>query len=436
MNVFVVDTNKKPLMPCSPAKARKLLSQNKAAVFRRFPFTLILKQSVSEPFSKPLRFKVDPGSKFTGLAILDGSKIIWASELKHRGQIIKNNLESRRAVRRGRRNRNTRYRQPRFLNRTRSKHKGWLPPSLMSRVYNILTWVKRISNVCPVTDISMELVKFDMQKMLNPEISGVLYQQGELAGYEVREYILEKFNHTCVYCGAKNTPLEIEHVIPRSKGGSDRVSNLALACRECNQKKGNQSLEEFLKTKKTLIAKIKKQLKAPLKDAAAVNATRWRLYNELQKLGIPVEVGSGALTKYNRTKNHLNKSHWADAACVGNSTPLNLKVAITKHLDISACGYGNRQICQTDKYGFPKSHRGRDNTSNGFQTGDIVSVNVPKSITRMGKPLKTVGKYVAKISGISRGNPALCLDRGKNWWVNFKYLSKIHNRDGYGYSFS
>jgi hypothetical protein len=434
MNVFVVDTNKKPLIPCSPAKARKLLSQSKAAVFRRYPFTVILNRAVTDTSHRHFRLKIDPGSKFTGLAILDGKRIIWAAELKHRGQVIKNALESRRAVRRGRRNRNTRYRQPRFLNRTRPK--GWLPPSLMSRVFNIITWVKRLMLVCPISHISMELAKFDMQKMLNPEISGVEYQHGELMGYEVREYLLEKFGRTCIYCGAKNVPFEIEHVIPKSKGGSDRVSNLTLACRECNQKKGNQSLEDFLKTNKPLIAKIKKQLKTPLKDAAAINATRWRLYNELFALGLTVEVGSGALTKHNRTANRLNKSHWADAACVGESTPNNLRLKITSPLLITASGFGNRQMCITDKHGFPKKHRGRDNVSNGFQTGDMVVVCVPKAVTRMGKPLKTAGRYIARVNGIVRGSSSISLNIAKNWFVHSKYLKKIHSKDGYGYSFT
>src|SRR5690606_33472877 len=113
-------------------------------------------------------------------------------------------LLSRRQSRRSRRNRKTRYRPARFLNRTRPE--GWLPPSLMSRVHNITTWANRLYKFTPMTHIAMELVKFDMQAMQNPEISGMEYQQGELAGYEVREYLLEKWNRKCAYCGAKDTP--------------------------------------------------------------------------------------------------------------------------------------------------------------------------------------------------------------------------------------
>lgn len=167
----------------------------------------------------------------------------------------------------------------------------------------------------------MELVRFDTQKLLNPEISGVEYQQGVLFGYELREYLLTKWQHQCAYCGAKNIPLEIEHIQPKSQGGSDRVSNLAIACHKCHQKKGSQSAREFLDTKPEILKLLLVQAKAPLKNAAAVNSTRWALFNGLKLTGLPIEIGTGGLTKYNRTVQGLPKTHWLDAAdCVGKST--------------------------------------------------------------------------------------------------------------------
>lgn len=224
--VFVLDTNKQPLNPIHPGRARILLSQGKAAVFRHYPFTLILKQEVSNPKIEPLRVKIDPGAKTSGLALINDTtgEVVWVAELHHRGFQIRESLTSRRQLRRSRRNRKTRYRKPRFLNRTRLK--GWLPPSLSSRAANILTWVKRLSSLCQITTISEELVRFDTQQMQDAEISGIGYQQGTLFGYEIREFLLEKWNRTCAYCGAKDTKLEIEHIQPRSKGGSNRISNL------------------------------------------------------------------------------------------------------------------------------------------------------------------------------------------------------------------
>ncbi|HCJ33962.1 MAG TPA: HNH endonuclease, partial [Ktedonobacter sp.] len=137
--------------PCSSARARILLRQRKAAVFRRFPFTIILKHTVSTVNNQPLRLKLDPGSKTTGLGIVNDStgEVLFAAEIAHRGDQIRSALARRRSVRRSRRQRNTRYRVPRFLNRRRRK--GWLPPSLESRLANTLTWVRRLGNLCPVS---------------------------------------------------------------------------------------------------------------------------------------------------------------------------------------------------------------------------------------------------------------------------------------------
>ena len=377
--VFVLDTEKKPLTPCRPKRARQLLKQEKAAVFRRFPFTLILKESKPEAKARPLRLKLDPGSKTTGIAIVNDSsgEVVFAAELDHRGRRIKESLDSRRAIRRSRRNRKTRNRKARFLNRTKAK--GWLAPSLLSRVFNVETWVNRFSRLSPVGVISQELVRFDMQAIQNPEISSTEYQQGTLHGYEVREYLLEKWKRTCAYCGAKETPLQIEHILSKSKGGSNRLSNLTLACVACNQKKGHKPIKEFLKQKPEVLKKIQGQAKAPLKDAAAVNSTRWALFERLQASGLPIEVGSGGLTKFNRSQRDLKKTHCLDAACVGKSTPKVLKTEGLKPLLIKAMGHGSRQMCRVDRFGFPRTSAKGNKVFKGFQTGDMETIN-PKPI--------------------------------------------------------
>ena len=190
--VFVVDQHRKPLDPVHPGRARFLLKAGHAAILRRYPFTLIMKDEKQESEPTALRIKIDPGSKVTGLAIVNDQtgQVVWAAELMHRGLQVKKNLDKRRMCRRSRRNRKTRYRQARFLNRRRRK--GWLPPSLQSRMQNILTWIERIRRCCPIAGVSQELVKFDTQLLQNPELSGIDYQQGTLHGYELRAYLLEK----------------------------------------------------------------------------------------------------------------------------------------------------------------------------------------------------------------------------------------------------
>ena len=425
MRVFVLDKNLKPLDPTHPARARELLTKGRARVYRRYPFTIVLQdRTVEESTAHPHRIKIDPGSKVTGFAVVqeETGRVTNALLISHRGQQIKDALESRRALRRGRRNRETRYRKPRFLNRTRKQ--GWLPPSLESRITNIETWIRRIRKLCPATAISQELVRFDLQQIQNPEISGVEYQRGELFGFEVKEYLLAKWGRKCTYCGIENVPFEIEHILAKSKGGSNRVSNLCLSCHPCNQAKGNKSIEEFLKKKPEVLKRVLAQAKAPLKDAAAVNATRWELYRRLQSTGLPVEVGSGGRTKFNRKTRGIEKSHWADAACVGVSTPEKLLIRGIKPLLIAAKGHGTRQRCRPDKYGFPKAHAPKAKFFQGFQTGDIVKADIPTG--------KFAGQYVGRIAIRFRPSFVLQLSTHK-FDVHPKYLKPIHKADGYEY---
>ena len=279
-HVFVLDADERPLAPCRPARARLLLSQGKAAIWRRYPFTIRLQQTFPTAQTQRLRVKLDPGSRTTGIVLINEvtGEVLWAAEITHRGQQIVDRLSRRRATRHSRRQRHTRYRPVRFTNRRRTAR--WLPPSLESRLANILTWVRRLQRWCPVGAISQELVRFDTQRMENAEIRGVAYQQGELAGYEVREYLLEKFHRACAYCGKRDTPLEVEHIVPKARGGSDRVSNLTLACKSCNTAKGTQTATEFGHPA------VQAQARAPFKDAAAVNTTRWALYRRLATLGL------------------------------------------------------------------------------------------------------------------------------------------------------
>lgn len=418
---FVVDKDKEPLNPCHPAVARILLKQGKAAVFRQFPFVIILKEH-SFLDVQVLRIKIDPGSKVTGLAIVNDTtgEIPFAAEINHRGEYIHQRLITRGAIRRNRRMRKTRYRPPRFDNR--KKQTGWLPPSLESRVANIITLIKRIMRYCRISALSQELVRFDMQLIQNPEISGLQYQQGTLAGYELREYLLAKFERTCAYCKARSVPLEIEHIIPISRGGSNCASNVTLACRPCNQLKGNKTAEEFGHPL------VQQQAQKPLKDAAAVNATRKKIYNQLLSLGIPVETGTAGRTKFNRTQQDLPKTHWIDAACVGVSTPKNLDVSKVHPLIITATGHGSRQMCKVDKFGFPRTKAKAAKKFFGYQTGDMAQAIITKG--------KKIGRYVGKVAVRANGFFNIVMHDQTIQGINYKYCKRLHACDGYNYSFS
>lgn len=452
--VFVLDKKKRPLMPCSEKRARLLLQRGRAVVHRMYPFTIRLKDRVLEESAvQPLRLKIDPGAKTTGIAVMDESdpvcgKVIFLAEIKHKDG-IKEAMKTRRDIRRSRRHRKTRYRKARFQNRNPEKciacgrnarHKSdycsichenrnfvdngfrrkRLPPSLEARVNQTINAVKKLMKLLPVTAISTEHVKFDTQLMQNPEIEGIEYQRGELFGYEVREYLLEKWGRKCAYCGKEGVPLEIEHIIPKSRGGTDRVSNLTLACHECNQKKGNLTAEEFG------YPEIQEQAKKPLKDAAIMNATRWKLYRRLKELGLPVECATGARTKKQRIEHGLPKAHYYDACCVG-ITPGKL-VFKTEYVSIwTAIGRGTRRMCNPDKYGFPKGHRTARKLYFGFQTGDIVKAIVPK-----GKYKGTwVGRVVVRTSGYFdlKDNYGQRICQG----ISYKTCCLIQRADGWQY---
>jgi 5-methylcytosine-specific restriction endonuclease McrA len=423
--VFVVDANKQPLPPVHPGRARGLLTQRKAAVFRRYPFTIILKSVPLSPEVHSLRLKIDPGSKTTGIALVNDTtgEVVFAAQLVHRADAIKKALDQRRAVRRGRRQRKTRYRKPRFANRRR--HQGWLAPSLESRVGNVLTWVKRLMRLCPITAMSLELVKFDLQRMEHPEISGAEYQQGTLFGYEIKQYLLEKWDRACSYCGSKDVPLQVEHIQARANGGTDQVSNLCLACDPCNKAKGTQDIRAFLADKPDLLARLLAQAKASLKDAAAVNSTRWALYERLLALGLPVECGSGGLTKFNRTQRELPKEHWIDAACVGKSTPLQLKLAGVNPLHITATGHGSRQKCNVNEIGFPCSQPKRTKKVKGFQTGDIVRAVVTTGTKQ--------GTYVGRVFVRASGSFDIRTPTGRMQGISYHFCTPIYRCDGYNY---
>ena len=424
--VFVLDRNKEPLMPCHPARARELLKAGKAAVWRRYPFTIILRERAGG-VTQDVQVKLDPGSKTTGIALVGdfkrGKKVLWGAELTHRGFAIKKGLGDRRGLRSSRRNRKLRHRPARFLNRT--KPKDWLAPSLMHRVLTVDTWVTRLCRWTPANHLSMELVRFDMQKMENPEISGTEYQRGTLYGFEVKGYLLQKFGHQCAYCGAKDVLLQIEHIHPRSKGGSDRVSNLTIACVPCNQKKGARPIEEFLAKKPDVPKRIKAQAKTPLRDAAAVNSTRWKLLETLKAYGFPVEIGTGGRTKFNRTQQGFDKEHWIDAACVGESGQ-RLRLPALQPLRIKCMGRGNRQMSRPDKYGFPNRWRTRQKMFFGFQTGDIV-----RAVVTTGKK---AGTYIGRVSVRATGSFALSLKDGKVDGINKRFFTTLQRQDGYSYA--
>jgi 5-methylcytosine-specific restriction endonuclease McrA len=426
--VFVLDRHKKPLMPCTPKRARLLLARGRAVVHRIQPFVIRLHdRCVAESIREPVALKIDPGAKTTGITLArveerkegEVHHALFLAEVRHRGEQVHRNKVTAAQARRRRRSANLRYRPPRFLHRRRQQ--GWLPPSLRSRVHNVLTWATRLSCWAPLSRIEVEGVRFDTQLLANPEITGVAYQQGTLAGWEVRAYLLLKYEYRCVYCGKTDVPLEIDHIQPRSRGGSDRISNLCLACHECNQAKGNKTAAEWGHPQ------VEKRAQAPLKDAAAVNASRYQLVEALAVFGLPIRTWSGGRTRFNRARWGIEKTHALDALCVGDLA--GVVPGKLRTLTISSMGRGDHCRTLWTESGFPRGYKTRQKMVAGFATGDRVQAIVPAR-------LKTAGIHVGRVAVRSSRSFSIRTRHGKVDGINAGYCRVVQRGDGYEYAFA
>lgn len=309
MKVFVLSHDGKPLMPTTPRRARRWLKAKRARVVCQHPFTIRLRFA-TQSYVQPTTVGVDTGSKVVGLAAIANGEVMFEAE-GHLRDDITEKLRQRQAYRRNRRARKTRYRAPRWRNRRRPK--GWLPPSIQSKAEATCKAVRFVARCLPVDRVKVEIGSFDTQRLQNSEITNLEYQQGELQGYLVREYVLKKWQRTCAYCGAQGLPLELERIVPKSRRGGNRVSNLTLACHTCNVRKGQQTAAEFG------FPDVQARAWAPLRDAAHVPALKNRVVEDLQtSFGASrVRITCGYETKYQRIQIlKLSKSHAHDAVAI------------------------------------------------------------------------------------------------------------------------
>ena len=316
----VLDQNGKPLMPTKRlGKVYRLLKTKKAHIVSYEPFTIQLDYEPDTHVIQPMTLGVDSGAIYSGYSVANEQREFYSSEVIARDN-ISYRISDRHMYRCNRRSRKTRYRKPRFNNR-KNKKKGWLPPSLEQKVAVQLNEIDHLHQYFPIETIIVEVAEFDIQKIKNPDISGKEYQQGTLQGYNIRNYLLEKHGRKCFYCDKEVSTFEVEHMIPKAKGGSNRIDNLTLSCHSCNQKKGTLTAEEFIK--QTLpVEKVTKKLKQLSKEKqlfkymAHMNATRWTLYDAINDKYPNVKMTYGYITKYNRINAGLPKAHHIDAKCI------------------------------------------------------------------------------------------------------------------------
>lgn len=449
--VITLDRRKKPLGYCTEKRARKLIEAGRACVYRYYPFTIIIKdKDVRELDNLPeYRIKIDPGSKSTGISVVEEktNKVILYAQIEHRAGQIRDNLKTRRDTRRNRRSRETWYRHCKFGSQNEyqtPRPEGWLPPSVKSIGDNINSIVAKLSRLINITKCSFEAVRFDTQLMDNPDISGVEYQQGTLLGCEIREYLLDRYGHECQYCHgvSGDSVLEWEHMIPKSRGGSDKVKNAILACSKCNRDKGNLTVTEWFESisrkkrlskldiaRKTNLERIINgtQKKGLNRYCAWVSSTRRYIEKFLFTRFGDAECSSGGRTKYNRTKLGLPKDHHYDALCVG-SVPEEGYQDMTNGycLYIKAMGRGTRFRGKINKCGIIiQKLAPRAKAVFGFMNGDIVSADVPKG--------KYAGHHVGRVMTRASGSFDIRTTAGSLVTAGWKYCKKLQYGDGYSY---
>lgn len=458
--VITLDKRKQPLGFCTEKRARILIEDGRACVHRYFPFTIIVKDLDVRAIKnlESYRIKIDPGAVHTGISVIRNSDnaVMLFIQIEHRGQCIVKGLETRSNVRNNRRQRETRYRKCKWpnhyqkkgskFNAMSSRPEGWLPPSVKSIGDNIISWVKKLKKYINITECSFEAVRFDSQLMENPNVEGEQYQHGTLYGYELKEHLLEKFGHQCQYCGGKSGDdnLEWEHMIPKSRGGSDRVANASLACHKCNQDKGKHTLPEYLDILKARNPKSDKakelnnerierisnivangQVYKSNRYSAWVNSYRRYVEKTLFDIFGDVECSSGGRTKYNRQTLGLPKDHHYDALCVGTIPEDEYKNINQKCLYVTAQGRGNRLRGNINCCGvITVKYKNREKLKFGFQSGDIVRAEVPKG--------KYAGTYTGRVTIRSTGRFDIKTKSGKIS-TSYKYCRILQHTDGYSY---
>ena len=229
----------KPLMPCSPAIARLLLKQGKAKVKHRIPFTIQLLYKTDTEYLQPLMHGLDSGSSKVGSAVSDEKgNVLYMSQIEIRNDITEK-MKQRSKYRRNRRNRKTRYRKARWLNRKNSIKTDRFSPTMTSKIHAHLKEMKFVKSILPITKQVVETATFDPHALKNPAVltNKWLYQQGINYGYaNTKAYVLTRDGYRCQYCKGKSKDkrLEVHHIIFRSMGGSDEESNLITLCKTCH----------------------------------------------------------------------------------------------------------------------------------------------------------------------------------------------------------
>lgn len=444
--VPVISSDGQPLIPCRSKRARVLLRDGRATkTWLNGNFAIRMTDRTRDESTVPeMTLGITPGSKVTGFAVTQDQdetqerQVVHTMELEHIGHQISIQLGKRTSNRRNRRSR-LRYRKPRFNNRR--KPKGSLPPSIRHNLDQISKWARTLTQLYPISNIRVSTTRFDIQLMENPDIQGEEYQNGTLHGWQLRAYVFHQNLRQCFYCGEQGRRLTLDHIIPQSRGGTDRVANLTTACLKCNQQKDNQPPEEFLADRPDKLREL--LARSPghsYRDATWLNTMMPFILENLTGLEIQVEQTNAALTSWNRKQMQLPKTHYIDAAVLGNCQSLSGMPELVAHIKPS--NGRKKQKANVDANGIPAgdpfrrycrlSPRERSRTPTPghagkrthfgphlIATGDIVTIQNRKLgpitgravMTNYGKSVKVRGEN-GEPSGPTRTTRLVCRNPG------------------------
>ena len=415
--VPVYSSDAQTLMPTHPARARKLMQKGRAVpnhVKGLFGIRL-LDRTRAQSSVQDVAVNIDPGAQTTGIAVVAddtvGNRTVLAAlEIKHRAFTVKATLTKRRAYRHTRRGR-LRFRPKRFNNRRRKP--GTLPPSVDSLRTDTMRVVRILQTMYPVMRIRIERNKFDTQLMMNPNIKGVEYQRGTLFGWQIRAYILERDQSRCVYCRRSRVRLELDHVRPRASG-SDRVGNLIACCRDCNIKKANRPIEQFLADQPDLLKQIlERTRRSALASATQINAVLPKLISELRTTGLPLQLTDAASASWARQQLNVRKTHCYDAALQGQDFQT-IKSLPNQVLAITPSNGRSKQKANVDRHGTPvgrpfrnqqrlpkhlRQHRPAAGHSDRHQRYGPQGIGTGDTIVLEHKAGQSIGRAVIKVRG-------------------------------------
>lgn len=412
MLVYVKNKNGSPLMPCKPVKAKHLLKAEKAKVFKLKPFTIQLTWSC-ETNAQEVVCGIDKGAKQTGIACIGNEKVLFAANIKHRGD-VKRKMTQRRACR-GQRRARLWYREERFNNRVASRRKGRLPPTISAGINEVLRIVQRIP--LPISAIVVEDVQVDVRRLSDPDVKGSKYQESNRLDENLRLATLMRDNFTCQCCRAENVELHAHHVVWKEYGGKDSIYDLVTVCKKCHDKIHKEGKSGIVKLKNGKVATGMDGFKDRMAQRTMQGKTR--MYKELSEIA-PVSLVFGYQTAEFRNACHFPKEHWVDAVCVA-CLPEGEVVSLTTD-NLYFITFRPRQVRQK-YYVLPRKGKGRvlrqqSESLSGFQKGDIVEV---KGYVKQVNSIWSIGvlSFPSMKGGLSSSVPKNCRLLEKNKTINY-----------------